>query len=52
MVWEGFRKGSGYVAVGISEDAKMGDDTMYICSQVHIFILKKYHPSLCRIKCD
>jgi len=33
MVWEGFRKGSGYVAVGISEDAKMGDDTMYICSQ-------------------
>ena len=36
MEWEGFRKGSGYVAVGISNDAKMGEDTMYICTQVYL----------------
>ncbi len=41
MEWEGFRKGSGYVAVGISNDAKMGEDTMYICTQVYVSI---YHP--------
>ncbi|XP_023326976.1 putative ferric-chelate reductase 1 homolog [Eurytemora carolleeae] len=33
MVWEGYRKGSGYVAVGVSEDSKMGKDIMFICSQ-------------------
>ena len=34
MVWEGYRRGTGYIAVGVSEDSKMGKDIMFICSQV------------------
>ena len=41
VTWETIRQGSGYVAVGISKDAVMGDkegqgDIMFICNQVNI----------------
>lgn len=32
-VWEGYRKGSGYVGIGVSTDTKMGNDIMFLCSK-------------------
>jgi len=31
--WEGLRRGDGYVGVGISQDNKMGEDIMFLCTK-------------------
>jgi len=33
VLWEGFRKGTGFVGVGVSDDDKMGNDFIFICSE-------------------
>ena len=35
MEWESYRKGTGYTAIGVSKDSKMGEDIMFVCSQVN-----------------
>ena len=40
MVWEGFRQGTGFVGVGVSGDDKMGNDFLFICSQVFFFVAR------------
>ena len=35
MEWESYRKGTGYTAIGVSRDSKMGEDIMFVCSQVN-----------------
>ena len=39
MEWEGYRKGTGYAAVGVSKDTKMGEDIMFVCSEVGTFYI-------------
>lgn len=45
MVWEAFKSGdSGYVAIGISRDNKMGDDLVMACQDVSICAHIHYIP--------
>ncbi|XP_023333943.1 putative ferric-chelate reductase 1 homolog isoform X2 [Eurytemora carolleeae] len=36
MEWESYRKGTGYTAIGVSKDSKMGEDIMFVCSQAGV----------------
>ena len=42
-VWEGYRKGPGYVAVGVSTDSKMGEDIMFLCTKVGFFYSQRIY---------
>ena len=46
MEWESYRKGTGYTAIGVSKDSKMGEDIMFVCSQVN----KQYNLKIIFIK--